>query len=508
MATGMAHAKGYTNDIFISYARKDNEAIGARAGWVEVFHDSLETWLVKRRGLDNLTIWRDTEDMAGNTTYETAIEHGLEKSALFFAMHSRNYVRSDYCQKELSIFHRYNSDRPGGLQFGDNHRIFNILLNNIHYGQWPPMLEHTSGFPMHVAKGGELGDFTLPEGELFMRQLQKIVDAVERTLGMVGSFDAASVPQPAEVEQRASRSAAACDVVADVFIADTADSLYKRRERLIADLQGQGLTAHEDVPPPMEAEAHSDRVQQAMNGTLLSIHLLDQWPGRRIMDRRSSTYTVEQVKAGLDSRSPQLIWAPPELELESIEDEDYREFLSELEQGARGDRNYEFIRASLVDFTEIVFQTAAKRKAGAGAGLENESLLLDTHQKDQRYGFKVADLLSAKGIEVQFNQDSVDPVRSLDNFEQAIRHAKSLMIMCGQVAPEWLMGRIKKAVRVAAEQFDRDDGNVLSDIWIYLLPGAGAPPSLERIPFRIEILDNSGRESIDPEVLEPFFAAR
>ena len=97
---------------------------------------------------------------------------------MFFALHSRNYVKSDCCQKELKWFHEANGDRPGGLRIGDKHRIFNILLNNIHFDDWAPMLEGSSGFPMHSAKGAEMGDFTFAEEPLYMRQLQQIVDAV------------------------------------------------------------------------------------------------------------------------------------------------------------------------------------------------------------------------------------------------------------------------------------------------------------------------------------------
>jgi hypothetical protein len=290
-------------------------------------------------------------------------------------------------------------------------------------------------------------------------------------------------------------------------VGDAPDSLYKRRERLIADIQGEGLAVFADIPPPMEADAHASRVQQVLEQTPFSIHMLDQWPGRRIMDRRSSTYTVEQLKAGLESDTPQLIWAPPDLDINAIEDADYRNFLIDLEQGDRGKRNFEFVRASMVDFAEIVRAKASALQPAPAGAPPGDSLLLDTHQKDQRFGFKIADMLAENGIEVQFNQESADPVKSLDQFESAIQHAKSLMIMCGQVAPEWLMGRIKKAVRVAAEQFDRDDSNILEDIWVYLLPGAGAPPLLNRIPFRIEILDNSSRQAIDPDVMAPFFAA-
>lgn len=518
----MAHAKGYKNDIFISYARKDDEVIGAGPGWVQAFHESLESWLIKRRGLEHLKIWRDTDQLAGNTSYDSAIENGLEESALFFAMHSRNFVKSDYCQKELEIFHRCHAARPGGLNIGHRHRVFNILLNNIHYDQWMPSLEGTSGFPMHCAKGDELGEFTFRDDGLYMRQLHQIVNAVEETLGLLHSFESGSAPRAVafpgtkpvlslggsvDDPGTADPESPPATESAQVFVADTSDALYNRRERILADLRGEGLSVYDDVPPPMEAELHAARVREIMKQAPLSVHLLDQWPGRRIMDDRSRTYAMEQARVGLESGTPQLIWASPELDLDQIEDEDYRHFLKELEEGVRGEQNYEFVRASLVDFSAIVCEKAATRALEEIAGDREGSILLDTHQKDQRYGFKVADLLAERGIDVQFNQESVDPVQSLDRFEESVRQAKSLMIMCGQVAPEWLMGRIKKAVRVVAEQFDKDDGGVLEDIWVYLLPGATTAPQFNRIPFRIEILDNSRRDSIDPAVMTPFFAA-
>ncbi len=124
---------GYTYDIFISYTHADNDAPGDNPGWVDTFHDWLESWLVKRRGFSELTIWRDTARMQGNTVFDDAIKNAVNDSALFFALHSRNYLRSAYCQDELSWFHHFNRDRPGGLRVGDHLRIFNILLNNLPY---------------------------------------------------------------------------------------------------------------------------------------------------------------------------------------------------------------------------------------------------------------------------------------------------------------------------------------------------------------------------------------
>ena len=84
----MSEALGYEIDIFLSYSRRDNEPIGSRSGWVDVFHESLENWLVKRRGFENLKIWRDTAELQGNTDFDDAISERLKGTALFFVLHS------------------------------------------------------------------------------------------------------------------------------------------------------------------------------------------------------------------------------------------------------------------------------------------------------------------------------------------------------------------------------------------------------------------------------------
>jgi len=50
---------------------------------VDTFHEWLENWLVKRRGFADLTIWRDTTRMQGNTVFDDAIKNAVNESALF-----------------------------------------------------------------------------------------------------------------------------------------------------------------------------------------------------------------------------------------------------------------------------------------------------------------------------------------------------------------------------------------------------------------------------------------
>jgi hypothetical protein len=43
-----------------------------------------------------------------------------------------------------------------------------------------------------------------------------------------------------------------------------------------------------------------------------------------------------------------------------------------------------------------------------------------------------------------FNHESRDPTVSLVKFEQSVKNAKNLILVCGTVGPAWLIGRIKK----------------------------------------------------------------
>ena len=78
----MAQIPGFKYDIFISYTHNDNHSPTDAPGWVDRFHDALESQLRYRRGFSDLTIWRD-EELDGNTEFNISIEEKIKHSALF-----------------------------------------------------------------------------------------------------------------------------------------------------------------------------------------------------------------------------------------------------------------------------------------------------------------------------------------------------------------------------------------------------------------------------------------
>jgi len=302
--------------------------------------------LQKRRGLKNLSIWRDKE-LQGNTRFDPAIENKINSSALFFVLHSRNYETSDYCKKELLCFTQNAENQLGGLNIGEHSRIFHILLNNFPHQGWPTELAGTSGFAMHDAENDQsLGDFTAPNKDAFQEQLRKIIDATEATLQEMANTAVRQV----EVSQNQNQDEL------QIFIADTADSQRAFRKRLVSDLKQQGHKVVDAIPPPYPFNEHKQRITDVLEQAQLSIHLLGEFPGRDIQDQENTSYSREQVEIGLKSDTRQMIWVPPELDIAIIDDEPHRDCLLKLGMGDSQGMVNRFIGNKKEAFTNIICQ--------------------------------------------------------------------------------------------------------------------------------------------------------
>ncbi len=494
----MAQVPGYNHDIFISYAHNDNYGFGGRPGWVDVFEDWLYNWLNKRRGLTDLRIWRDKKRMRGNTVFDDAIQNALDGSAVFLALTSHNYLQSDYCRKELHRFYQSHGRQSGGLQIGDSSRLFNILLHNIPHQNWPAEFQGASGFPMNDAESDENpGDFTSPNDSTFEKQLRPIVDAIE---DCIHKMTPASLVQAEDIPQAEQIS---------IFMADVPDALQDFKERIIAEAQQKKVEVATEIPPPMDAAAHADTLSQSLARARFSIHLLNQWPGRKIVDRKETTYPREQHEIAFKQSIQQLVWVPSDLDIATVEDEAQRRFLQNCETRPRTLGQYEFVKCLQSDFVSLVRDRIDQIRQQTNDPARHPSYLIDTHQKDQRYAFKLADFLMEKGAEVDFNHESQDPTVSLIKFEHSVKNVKNLVLVCGKVGPAWLIGRIKKAFKVISEQFEFENRSSLEHIWLFLAPLSTGRPDLPAFPplIHIDILDNSQSDRIDPRITARLLAA-
>ncbi len=453
----MAHVDGFEHDIFISYAHVDDSSV-AGEGWVTAFAKRLQLALERRIGRPNsVNIWRDKRRLEGNHVFDNVIEDAVKDSAVFVALTSFGYHNSEYCQDELSSFHKKASAEPAGLDVEGRRRIFNVRLYNIPFPEWLEEFGGTTGFPFFVTDDDEdeedEGVPTPSEDSLFEKQLRRLVKAIFATLEhfqeQAGS---------ASTNGAAPSTAGPSDFT--VFLADVPGTrvLRKQKKRIINDLEREGITVVSEAPPPYAAAEHDRQVIDALQEVELSVHLLDLYPDdNKIEGMEDKTYPRRQLELASEHARSQIIWVPQEEddeeeELDDLEKE-HREFLLKLERGEMDAQDANFIRCPR---TEITFNILEKikilkeRKSVSEAATEAKSALLVTKYQDMRHVLDVADVLEQNNIKPLINQEDEEPEAMLAVFKDRLKKVSSLIIFFGKnVKREWVATRLETAIQTA-----------------------------------------------------------
>ena len=436
----MAYLSDFDHDIFISFAHVDNQD-----RWVEVFLDHLEIELNRLIGrMGTVKIWFDKRRLQGNQLFDKTIEDALNRTALFVALNSNGYLHPDsYCHKEVRWFREKTQQDPLGLSVGDRLRIFNALLTNIQFEKWPPEFAGTIGNPFHDDEGFPLDS----ESKLYRDQIRNLSRAILDTLETIKSVS--------DKTANAKTPAVTTKPVHTIFLADTADSLRRVRNRVAEELQQENIALAAALPPPFEAVQHEKSVLAELNRSILTVHLFDQWEGRAIDGLPEKSYPQHQAELALEHASDVLIWVPQTMDvaaIEKIEDESHRTFLQQLENHERKDANYEFLRESKNEITRQILARIEQIKNRQFAAINPTAALLDSHRKDQLHAIQIFQLLMEQNIQPYLNPEDDDPRSNLKILEERLKQVSKLILFFGAVAEDWVRARLAEALKIAVEQ--------------------------------------------------------
>ena len=469
----MAYLAEFENDLFISYARLNNQPGDDGAeGWVSRFHARLESELSQLTGR-NLKIWRDTADLERNQLFDVTIKRAVEGAALLVVINSLSWQASAYCQEEARWFDERARQDGWGIAIGDRKRAFNVRINNVPYTEWHAVISGTNPYNFFEAEAvDDIGFAADHDGETYKRELRALVRNLFNTLR---AFKLAQEnrKQPAAVTPgtapaaaasvTASAAAASVPAIANnnnqpvkaahtVFLAGVSDTLRKTRQRLAAELAEKGVTLADEAPPPWEAEAHDAHVSTIAQQAQLCVHLFDAWPGREIEGQPEQYYTQRQVRLAQQQNKEQLIWVPPALDSEAIkaiEDNSQRALLIELETGTRVGSRHRFVRESPTQLTQLVLTRLEelKQQQRDAAPATDMTVLLDTHLKDDDYTFEFRNVLRQLNIRSYINQTEADPRSNIEILEKRLREVKQMVLVFGNVSEDWVWGRLSEAIR-------------------------------------------------------------
>jgi hypothetical protein len=492
----MAYLPNYTYDIFISYSHVDNESIfGQQEGWIENFYKNLNLMVAKRLGkMDAVKIWWDNKKLDGSKLFDDSVETGIKQSAIMLSLVSPGYLASDYCRKELRLFYKKINSEPTGHKIGDRSRILNVLLNNVPYTKWPEELKGATGFAFHDAAGEEeFGDPLDAGNPLYIQQLKHLRNAIVNLLeSFPASVEAHTRSVTINEEEKKAESFT-------IYFGEVADTLRTIRKRTIAELEKKGYTIFHGVPPPDEEVAHQKKVLECMGKANLSVHLFDQYPGKEIVDKPEVSYPQRQAELALTLEKPKLIWMPDEIEVNDVEEENYKLFLQSLENGRKVNGRYEFIKGAHSSVTQYILDMAEQMKVQQQTKTASDarvSVLLDTHYNDQLYAMDVSKTLLENDIQPFINPQEDDPRKNIHILEDRISQVSELIFFYGRVSRDWVLERMSAALQLIVTHNFPVEG-----FYVYMMPPHKDPNdiSLKQRFLKVNVIDNSSASQINRE---------
>ncbi len=454
--------------------------------------------LAKRFGrLDTVKIWWDSKKLDGSVLFDTSIAEGIKQSAIMICLNSPGYAASRYCQQELDTFYKKAGAETIGLKVGERSRIFNVLLNNIPFKDWPAELSGTSGFPFHDAQeAGEFGDTVDTLSNAFRDQMRNVRDAV---YSLLNDFNH---------ELPDHKSGVATDSNSfSIYLGEVPDTLRSSRKRIVAELEKKGFEVLAAIPPPDEAAAHEQAASSALQQASLSIHLLDEFSGREIQGDESKSYPQKQTELALATDRPQMIWIPAETDLAAVEEEAYKQFLQGIEKGTLTQKHYDFVRGSKATVSQVIIDFATqirdRQKQTAPAG-DKLSVLVDTHFMDQLYALDLGKTLLENDIQPFINPQEDDPRKNINLMGERLSQVKKLIFLYGSVSKDWVLERMSAALQLIIT-----NNYPIEDFFIYM-----APPhkeandiSLNQRLLKVNVINSSDKTVLTEQEMHDFVSA-
>ncbi len=291
--------------LFLSYAHLDDEPlIEGRRGWVSSLQHTLEQRLAQLLGV-RPRIWRDRSELRGNDRVQETLTRELGEVAALVCVVSPAYLESDWCLLELQAFLRSRAADPAT----SSSLVFKVVKTPVPLENQPPELRDLVGYDFYRfdCETARARDLTQDgPGEDLRAYLEKVDDLAQDLAARLRKLSGEPLRAPGEalgVEP------------ATLYLAETTFDLELERTRLLRSLRQQGHRVLPERPlAPTEPELRA-RIQQDLERSRLSVHLLGAGygpiPPGEARSLGELQYELAQQECSARADFQQLVWLPP-----------------------------------------------------------------------------------------------------------------------------------------------------------------------------------------------------
>jgi len=481
----------FRSDIFVSYAQLDNQPlVEGRGGWVANLHRALETRLRQLRG-EEVTVWRDPK-LQGNDAFDEDLVDRLQQSAVFVAVVSPRYLKSEWCRREVEAFLKA-STATGGVTVGDSSRLFKILKTPVSVEQQPRALQTQLGYEFfktdpETGRVRELDEVFGPDAQReFWIKLDDLAHDIADVLDKLAR-PAGSSPSPIAAPGRT------------IYLAETTSDLRERREAIKSDLLQRGLTVLPELQVPLSEPDCSTFVREQLARCTLSVHLIGRHYGFVPEGSNDSIVVLQHdlaVDRGLTGNFGRLIWLPPELK---FDDERQRRVVAGFEDDPRRLTGAELVKAPFSEFMAVLHERLNPEPDQSPPVEPSHAKLiyLICDRRDTDAVRPLMDVLFKAGEVVlpTFEGDEAD-IR--ETHEEYLRECDAALIYYGAGNELWLRRKMRELQKSAG--YGRQKPLLATAVYV------GPPMTPEKARFRTHdaiLIAGSDSGGVSDEALRPF----
>ncbi|HVQ09871.1 MAG TPA: toll/interleukin-1 receptor domain-containing protein [Allosphingosinicella sp.] len=420
----MAYLPNYSWDIFISYAHDDNSNVGPSRNWITKFYERLVP-AIQSGVMEKLSVFFDWREQKTYNTIESILTE-VQRSAIFVIIGSSNWVRSNWCQRELDTFLTHRSDTT---------RVFLAELDPPR-GEFSYPKSVPDNLRLEFWKKSERHQLPIPlksDERAFEVELAKMSNEImERLIALKAGGGG---------HQRDKHT---------VFLAYSTDDVEEEREELRDYLEG--LDVDVDVLPREAMPSDPKRLQAIVDEGLSRSTIFVQLLGRRKAKPLAGSEispTFLQSEAAERKGGQIFRWRPDDVDPLKNPDDSYRPLLMSAQNGTPNELGQAIVK-QLEERLKGDERLDWVKQREREPGLLN--VVINADPADRERAQELFDACKGKNCEVMLDE--------CDNNELARSQwadASAVAYIQGEVGPGWLMARwsvFKRARRNGAAGAD------------------------------------------------------
>ena len=442
----MSFLPDYEDDIFISYAHNDNQALlEGQRGWVDVFHQALERRLQVHLGAKP-SIWRDPR-LQGNEFFADTLVEQIPKVAILISILSPSYNNSEWCRREMQMFARIAND-TGGVRLGNKARIFKVEKINVPLDKHPAELQGMTGYQFYYMDDHRARELSAESGPHAIDYWQRIDDVAQDIAELLLAMKTRGTSPDVEIFQAPAGET--------IYLAETSFDLSPQRDNIKRELQERGHLVIPDRPLPLNGPELQDAVRNYLQTSKLSIHLIGANYGVIPEAADRSVVCLQNDLAAERSKGngfARLIWLPEGLE---TKEDRQRQFVEYLKFDANAQQGADVLQTSIEELkTYIQDKLRPKPKSlianGNGNGHKAGPLRVYVihDRQDADAIAPLQDNLFEQGFEVTLPLFEGDEAEVREDHKESLLLCDAVVIFFGNASEGWLRTKLRDLQKIA-----------------------------------------------------------